>query len=365
MKKKTANIITSLAFLLLIFGLGTANLLAPTEEYSYTERRRLKVLPTVNIENIVNGRIFAELDEYVNDHFIERDSFRGIKAWVQYRIFRRAENNGICERDGRLFKLEYPLNEASVAAASRKFNEIAAANFTGANLFYAVIPDKNYYIALDYPHIDYNKLQLILAEDTENMAYIDLFDALSGDSYYDTDSHWRQQSLQNAVTALGDSMGFTADISAMKINSSGSFLGVYAGQYALKTEPDELIYLTDAHTEAAAVYNAETGAAGPVYTTEKFTGTDPYDVFLSGAAPLLIIENTGAGTGRELVMFRDSYGSSLAPLFLSVYDRVILADIRYMSSSLISEYIQMNDMTKTDVLFIYSIGVLNDSAMLK
>ena len=41
---------------------------------------------------------------------------------------------------------------------------------------------------------------------------------------------------------------------------------------------------------------------------------DPYSVFLSGSKSLLTITNPSADTDRELVIFRDSFASSLAPL---------------------------------------------------
>ena len=61
-------------------------------------------------------------------------------------------------------------------------------------------------------------------------------------------------------------------------------------------------------------------------------------------------------------MFRDSFGSSLAPLLLEGYARVTLVDIRYISPALLDRFISFADQ---DVLFLYSTSVLNSSETIK
>ena len=74
------------------------------------------------------------------------------------------------------------------------------------------------------------------------------------------------------------------------------------------------------------------------------------------------MENPHAATDRELVIFRDSFASSLAPLLVEQYARITLVDIRYLSSTVIGKYLTFTDQ---DVLFLYSVPVLNHSDTLK
>ena len=74
------------------------------------------------------------------------------------------------------------------------------------------------------------------------------------------------------------------------------------------------------------------------------------------------MESPLAATDKELVVFRDSYASSLVPLLLSQYRKVTLVDIRYMVSGLVPQYVEF---TNQDVLFLYSTYVVNQSAMLR
>ena len=85
-------------------------------------------------------------------------------------------------------------------------------------------------------------------------------------------------------------------------------------------------------------------------------------MFLSGARALLTIENPNAKTDRELIVFRDSFGSSMVPLLLEDYEKVTLVDIRYVSSVKLDSFL---DFHGQDVLFLYSTLVLNNSASLK
>lgn len=76
-------------------------------------------------------------------------------------------------------------------------------------MYYAVIPDKNVYLAQPngYPHIDYDDMLRRLREGLENMTEISLFDLLDANDYYRTDAHWRQENLEPVVSRITQAMG--------------------------------------------------------------------------------------------------------------------------------------------------------------
>ena len=113
---------------------------------------------------------------------------------------------------------------------------------------------------------------------------------------------------------------------------------------------------------ACTVYDHETGKTGSVYDLTKVNSRDLYDVYLSGARALLTIENPHAATDRELIVFRDSYGSSLVPLLTQGYASVTLVDIRYISSDLLDQFLEFHGQ---DVLMLYSTLILNGSSAMK
>ena len=74
------------------------------------------------------------------------------------------------------------------------------------------------------------------------------------------------------------------------------------------------------------------------------------------------MENPKGPAGKELVLFRDSFDSSLAPLQLDGYSKITLVDLRYVFSHTLGQYV---DFTDQDVLFLYSSLLLNNSLALK
>ena len=157
-------------------------------------------------------------------------------------------------------------------------------------------------------------------------------------------------------------MGLALDGSYSKITADEPFYGVYCGQAALPMEPDTLCYLESDTLAKCTVYDFESDSYIPVYEKSKLLSDDPYEMFLSGSKSLLVIENPNAETDSELIIFRDSFGSSLAPLLASGYKKITLIDIRYISPSLLDRYVEFDTQ---DVLFIYSTSVLNNSSTIK
>jgi hypothetical protein len=100
-----------------------------------------------------------------------------------------------------------------------------------------------------------------------------------------------------------------------------------------------------------------------MYNEEKLSGNDAYDLFLSGAVPLITIENPNCDREKELYVFRDSYGSSLAPLMVEGYSKITLIDLRYIASNLLTNFVEFKE--GSDALFIYCVDVFNNSTMLK
>ena len=99
-----------------------------------------------------------------------------------------------------------------------------------------------------------------------------------------------------------------------------------------------------------------------MYDFIKGDGKDPYELFLSGSLSYITIENPAVQTDRELVIFRDSFGSAIAPLLATGYQKITLLDVRYLSSYSLPSLI---DFKNQDVLFLYSTSVLNHSETLK
>ena len=89
---------------------------------------------------------------------------------------------------------------------------------------------------------------------------------------------------------------------------------------------------------------------------------DSYDIYLDGASSYIEIVNDRVLSDRELVIFRDSFSSSLAPLLIEYYSKITLIDIRYINSEIFLDKINFDNQ---DVLFLYSTLLVNNSYTLK
>lgn len=340
----------------------------PTHEISDSERRKLAQMPEITVENILNGKFMTKFEDFTLDQFPLRDTFRQLKAMVHYNVLHQGDNNDIYVADGYAAKLEYPLNETSVSSAMEKFDHIYETYLAGTNcnIFASVVPDKGMYLAEPngYPAMDYGKLFETVESRLDWAQFVDISDLLTVTDYYRTDTHWRQENILNVARRICEAMGTAGfdEEELVQASVDRPFYGVYYGQAALPMEPEEIHYLTGTVLENCTVYNFETGKTTSLYDMEKLQSRDLYDIYLSGAAALLEITNPAATTGRELVVFRDSFGSSLIPLLVKDYARITVVDTRYIAPEFLGQYLQFENQ---DVLFLYSTLILNSSSALK
>lgn len=296
------------------------------------------------------------------DNFYQRETFRKLKTSVELDIFKKQDVNKIYKYNDFLVEQIYPLDEKSITNLTNKINYIKDNYLNETNkIYYSIIPDKNYYTDNSHLKLDYGKMQQIMKNNLNGLQYIDIFQNLKLDSYYYTDSHWKQEKLQNVAKTIAENMNFsiTQNYNEQKV---ATFKGVYAGQLPINTKEDEMkILVNDAITDAN-VYNYETKEQGGIYNFKKLSGYDKYDIYLSGATPLIEINNQNNKTNKTLVIFRDSYASSLAPLLTEGYSKITLVDTRYISPKILNEYVNFEN---ADILFIYSTLVINSSMALK
>ena len=227
-----------------------------------------------------------------------------------------------------------------------------------------MIPDKNYFLAEQngYPSIDYSEMTSRLVNKMDYAEYIDIYPLLELTDNYRTDTHWRQEKITDVADRIASAMGVAVSQEYTQTTLDVPFYGVHCRQSDISVEPDSLIYLENDVLSECRVFDMETNSYSDVYNLELASGDDPYEIFLSGAKSLLTIENPNASTDRELVIFRDSFASSLAPLLAEGYAKITLVDIRYLMPELLGRFVEFHGQ---DILFLYSTLVINNSTIIK
>lgn len=351
-----------------------AYVIVPDNNISYAERRELAELPPLTAGTVLSHEFSELLEGYLLDQSPLREKFRYMNTFVRMQLLAQNDVNGIYEENGYLFKNEKPLDTKQLDYGKRIINKVISKYLGDMNVYYSIIPEKGYFSQSDRTNLNHNELVEAMQTGIDSAEYIDIFDTLSLEDYYRTDTHWMQDKLQATVERLVTAMGGEKAEWDYEEVALGDFEGVYLSQSAFGgVAPDTLKYLTNPALENAGVYGipadilknkfgSEDTLTKKVYATGKIDGVDGYDVFLSGAQPVVTVE-LSEGNGRELVIFRDSFGSSIAPLLLGAYQKVTLVDLRYVMSDLIGDYVEFN--AGQDALFLYSASMLNSSMLMK
>ena len=398
------NILLSVLFALVLFGGGLWFLLSPKPSYSETERRLLHAAPVFTAQTVRNGVAFSDLSAWMTDRFPERDSWRRLNVRWLRQLLRQPEADGYVLYQDSIIKLEKEVNTASLAYAGERFQALSLYYLSGTDcsIYAAVIPDKSHFLSdAGYPVMDFEEMESLFFSALPDAAPISLTECLTLESYYRTDSHWRQECLLPAADVLLEAMntGRVADASPLSVNRGGiadaslqaaddsraadelpkaadgnsdlfdfsvaqfsPFYGVYAGQSALDPDPEEILWFTGGYLDNLRVTDLETHMPVPLTDPEGCDQRDLYTLFLGGGKAVLRIENPAAESDRELVVFRDSFGAAIAPLLAANYRTVTLIDPRYIAQEAIGRYVRFTDQ---DVLFLFSATLLNNSSGLR
>ena len=357
MNDKIKDIVVTIIFLFTIISLFLINVIKKDTDISIAERRKLATMPELTTKSLFDGTYFKKFDSYVTDQFVERDAFRKIKIDIE--LSTKGEYNNLYLYDDYIIEEIFPLNSNSINNLTNKINYIKDTYLNNnSNIYYTIIPDKNYFVNNGNLKLDYNKLQDMMKNNLSNINYINIFDKLTLDNYYKTDTHWKEEDLFNVANTIANQMNFDITNNNNVVNTITTFKGSYAGRLSVTKDIDTIKTVSNPSTLNSSVYNYETKKYTDIYDYTKINSLDKYDIYLSGAVPIIDIINNNSSSDKELIVFRDSYGSSLIPLLIEGYKKITVIDIRYISSKILNKYIDFNDQ---DVLFMYSILTINNS----
>ncbi len=133
---------------------------------------------------------------------------------------------------------------------------------------------------------------------------------------------------------------------------SDDFKGTLASKTGEPFIKDKVqIYVPEKDETTYYVSYPDTGEQSPtLYVRDKLKEKDDYQVFFGGNHALVEI-HTANDTGRNLLIFKDSYCNSFTSFLLPYFDNIYMVDPRYYYDDLNG---LMNASSITDVLFLYS-----------
>ena len=349
------NKIITIVFLIIIIGLGFISIVAKDNLLSTFERRKLATFPKFD------KNFTSKLDDYLLDQFVFRNKLINLNSFINRKVLNKIDNNDVYVVGDNIYDKTYPLDEKQVTNFSKKVNYIINNYCDNSNVYYSVIPDKSKFLFHGkYLKLDYKQLYSSVRNSIRG-EYIDITSNLDIEDYYRTDIHWKQENLSDVVKTLVTSMGKEyKQIDYIK-NTYDNFYGASYSKAGTNIKPDVLTYLYNEDMKNISVRHLEYGEKN-IYDIEKLTSLDSYDVFLSGASSFIEIENKNVADDSKLIIFRDSFASSIIPLLTPYYNKITVVDLRYMDFN----YAKANlDFENSDVLFLYSTLIINNGDILK
>ena len=291
----------------------------------------------------------------------------GAAKWIPTQEAPSAALPDVYVYQGYAVTTEAGYDQKSLDYAALKFQQLYDSYLTGndGHIYLSVVPDKGSFTA---PPEGYTPASAQETADTllaqlDFVQYVDIAPGLMLEDYYRTDPHWRQECLVATAQTLAQAMDVPLAGDFQENAIDVPFYGAYAEKAGEPLVADTLRYLTGEVLDACTVYDYETDAREPLYDLAAVETDTPYDLYLQGSRSLLRIDSPLAATDRTLVVFRDSFGSSLIPLLAESYRTIYAVDIRYLSSQMVGRFLSFDG--SEDVLFLYSTMVLQNSRTMK
>ena len=371
MNNKIKNYLLSGIFIAIIGIFSALYFIKGSSDFSEAERRTLAKFPEISVESLTNGQFMKDFESFSLDQFPARDGMRSVKSVFERFIFANRESNDLYYHAGHIASVLYPLDKEMLDYALDRFNNLYDMYADeGMNVYFSMIPDKSAYLADDAGvlSVDYDEfIDYMISGMPENIGYIDVSSLLSADDFYYTDQHWRQENIADVANALSTAMGNPLDDEYETVTLDTPFYGTYYHQAAIPgVSPDSISYLTNKTIEGCTVSILDDYGnfkESVMYELSYAQGRDPYEMYLSGARALITIENPNADTDKQLVVFRDSFGSSIIPLLAESYAKITLCDIRYTSPASLAHYVDFENCD--DMLFLYSTLIVDAATALR
>lgn len=352
-------------FIIIVFAAlavpGLLILIVPDKTYSENENRYLQTRPQFSVNKIFSGELQQELTDYFSDQFIKRDFWTAAATKVKKAAGYDDIGGVFLGKDHYYFE---KIEDSDISAARYNQNLNFVKQFLqkheDLDSTVMLVPSPGTILSDKLPRgaMLYNSDGMYRQADTvlKGKGFIDIRPELktaSGDYiYYRTDHHWTAEGAYIGYQQYCREKGLDAaafdDFQAAAVTKE--FYGTLYSKALDSAAIPDTIELPQNLPEVSVEYNGK--QYDSVYDESKLAAKDKYAVFFGGNYGELVI-NTSAGTGKRLLVVKDSFANSMIPYLLEDYDQIIMVDMRYYRGSLSGD-IQENKIT--DILVLYEMS---------
>ena len=345
-------------------------LLTPDREFSGSENRKLAQAPEFSWSALADGSYFDSLGGYIADQFPGRDLWITVNLWMNKALGRREASGVYLCDDGYLMQAPGDPDEENLARNLAAINAFGAAH-GDLNITMTVVPnavtihaDK---LPANAPVRDQAADLKAISDALTGAEFVDVTAALAAHSgeylFYRTDHHWTSLGAYYAFADLADDLGIQAParedytVYAVSTTFEGT-LSSRSGSHSARDQVD--IYVPNTQIDYYVTYVDSQTNISSMYSRAALDQKDHYTVFFGGNYSRVDITTT-ADTGRNLLLFKDSYANCFVQFLYPYFDHIIMVDPRYYydnPENLISSQ------AVTDVLYLYNADTfLSDSSL--
>lgn len=363
--KITLNKLFFYMFTLIWSGFILWNLVIPAKGFSENENRYLAKIPEFTYKSFINGEYMNEMDEYINDQFIIRDTWIRIKTMAERAMHKQDINSVYFAKDGYLIE-KHDSNEVSEEQAVKNRERLIEfinkyANKLGVDrIKVMLVPTASEILADKLPPFatgyDQDAYMDKVMDSILKGTFIDIRELLTKHKdeyiYYRTDHHWSALGAYYAYEAWAKEAGFIP-LSAEEFDitiGSNEFLGTLHSKVNINIKPDDIyLYKMKEDMDYQLLYNLS-DKSDTLYDLSKLDGKDKYSVYMGGNNAVLEVQ-TNNNNGRRLLVIKDSFAHSFVPFAVNHYEKTFMVDFRYFNGG-IEDYMEENEIT--DVLVLYN-----------
>lgn len=318
-------------------------------------------------DNLYTGEYGRVMDDYLMEHFVNRDKRKAITLELDRILGSREEKDIFVGSDGYLFRRLLPQDYEGLEAAALQNIQAFLEEFPEAVV--APIPTKETVLADKVPLFapNYrqdrfcNKIKDTLPEEN----YMDISGLLKKhkkeDIFYRTDSHL---SLLAALYIYDDWLS-GKDYPPRSYDANTMFVITNNFQGDLMTPEiptditDSLMILPKTTIRDIDVSYDGGDTWKTMYSKTKLVSDYAYDYYLDGNHGLTEITTSYSAQGRELILIKDSYVNELVPLLVPYYKKIYILDVNNCTFD-VNTYVKMHTHEKTEILWMESVtGMLN------
>ncbi len=358
MKKNASRIIT--IFFLCLMPLWMV--LSEDVEFSDTENRYMASFPEITLTSVLNGDFMSGIETYLTDQFPVRDACITLKTNT-LRLFGQRKINGVYLADnGYLIAEEESFDDEKVMEMTDCINDFAD-RLDGVEVRFMLVPNavSIYEEKLPYGVKSTQKNTIDMVEDRlgSNITAVDVYDTFKDNAsqqlYFKTDHHWTARGAYLAFLEYAKAAGLDTDsVEYDFMCVSGDFQGTQASNCGVYSSSDIVNICVPENSRGSYIVNyiEKTEKTATLFDESKLKEKDKYLVFMGGNYPQVDV-TTNAGTGRRLLVVKDSYANCMIPMLTPYYDSIIVVDPRYYYDN-IYDLIQSSGIN--EVMFLYNVN---------